>query len=57
MGKRDRYQFQPVDVIGPDVLHDVSMHHQFCNGGKIGDVNILQNTEELQDIWMRQRIP
>jgi hypothetical protein len=41
-------------VIGFDVLHDVSMHHQFRNSGKIVGVDISQDTKELQDIRMGQ---
>ena len=54
MGKGDRYQFQSVGVIGFDVLHDVSMRHQFRNCGKTVDVDISRDTEELQNIWVGQ---
>lgn len=50
MDTGNRYQFQPLGVIGLNVLHNVSMHHQFCHCGKFADVDILKDAEELQDI-------
>jgi len=40
-----------------DRLHDISMHHQFRDSGKIARVDISQDADELQDVWMGQRSP
>ena len=53
MGKGQRYQLQPVCVIVClDVLHDIPMRHDFCDGGKIVGIGIPQDAEELRDVWV-----
>lgn len=49
-----QYQFQPIGMIRSDILHDISTCHQFCDGGKMAGIDISQDAEELQDIWMGQ---
>ena len=44
-------------MIGLDILHNVSVRHQFCNGGKIVGVDISQDAKEPQNVWVGQGIP
>ena len=46
------YQFQPIGVIRSDILHDVSTCHQFRDCRKMAGIEISQDAEELQDIWV-----
>lgn len=52
MNEGERHQFQSVSVIGLDILHDISVLHQFCDGRKIMGVYISQDAKEFQDIWV-----
>lgn len=43
----ETYQFQPVDVIEFDILHDVPVHHPFRHGNELPLSQVPINPSEL----------
>ena len=53
----DTHQFQSVCSMPLNVIHNVTVYHPLRHDGKLILPGPVQNAEQLQDIWMGQRIP
>ena len=51
------YQLQSVDVVPPNIFHDISVEHPLRNSGKLPFIHVPLDPNEFQDVRMGQRIP
>ena len=56
-GSEATYQFQPVDAIIFDILHDVPMLHPLRHSNELAFFHVSLNTSQVQDVRMGYCLP
>ena len=56
-GSKVTYEFQPVDMIIPDILHDVPMHHPLRHSNELAPFHVSLNANKVQNVRMGYCLP